>query len=98
MASRWHIRVALVATFLFLLLLIYRRGRPPPFPPPRHHRLEPVSQGDGGTTSGGRKLDWSRVPHRYPVANPRPLPSTAHATPVPRIQARFGRETGAQKR
>jgi len=93
MASRWHVRIALAAAFLLLLLLAHRNSRPRPPSDLPHQRPAPAKQG------GGRnKLDWASVPQRYPVAAPRAPPSASGAAPVPRIQARFGRETKARKR
>jgi hypothetical protein len=96
MVSRWHLRFAFIAIAALLLvgLLIHKR-QPPRVAvrydaPPQQQPLAPVR--------AGGKLDWENVPHRYPVPFPRELPSLLDVAPIPRIQARFARETRDEKR
>ena len=93
MVSRWHVRVGFAAVVLLFLLLLYRSSHPSrvTFDAPPQHPLANPAEANG-------KLDWEKVPHRYPVQFPRELPSVKGAARIPRLQARFGRETRAQKR
>jgi mannosyl-oligosaccharide alpha-1,2-mannosidase len=98
MASRWHVRVGFVAVVLLLMLLLLHRTSRPPHPSRVSFDAPPPPPPANPVKANG-KLDWEKVPHRYPVPFPRGLPSAPGATtPIPRIQARFPRETRAQGR
>lgn len=106
---RWKPLLVIASVWLLFMLYLYRddvESPPPTIPHTRpgsgHHDFPHVEDfyQNGPAVNDGEKYapHWRTLPKRFPVSNPRSLPSSSgHGIKIPRIQASPPPETAAAK-